>query len=68
MTANRRVRMLPMPAKRKDQEPEQLPSMIVKEDPVSRATLIVNVTAGAGLLAMLAGMLWSYAQLGPGAW
>lgn len=71
MTAERRVRMLPMPAARKDREPEQLPSVLPQRDLGDRAeaaSIVMNIVAGVGLLALMGAMLFSYATQGPGAW
>lgn len=71
MTADRRVRLFPMPAARKDREPEQLPSVLPRRHPTDRAeraSIVVNVTAGVVLLGAVVGLVLTYAFGGFGTW
>jgi hypothetical protein len=68
MTASRRIRMLPMPAKRKDDEGHPLPPILPRPDHRATASLYANVIVGAALLAITAGAVLTYWAAGPASW
>jgi len=63
--------MLPMPANRKDREPEELPPVLPRRSADDRAettSIVVNAIVGLVLLAIVATMVGSYVMLGPSSW